>query len=1116
MTSDKSLTVTHGCEQDVFMKTRKVTTYLAFGALLATALLLGSAPLFAQNQNAGQIRGTVTDQAGARVPGVQVTILNTQTGVATTIVVGNTGVYDAPSLEPGRYSVSFSKAGFKRYVRDNIELHVEALTIDGVLQIGTVNQTVVVSAEVPLLQTETSDNRTTLTATEVTELPSVGRGWYDYTGLLPGANPGASGGSTASGEGVGVNGQGSYEMNWLVDGGVAMLPVSQNPDLLQTPLDAIAEVSFITSNMSAEYGNGEASFNVITKSGTNQFHGSAFEFVQNDVFEARNFFNAAKAPLRWNEYGGTVGGPIKKDKLFFFFSYQRNPTNTFNPGLQTYPSRAMRSGDFSAADFPTIFDPASTHQLPDGSYTRDPFPGNQIPASRIDPVAAKIQSYYPTPNQPGLYNNFYYQASSPTTTTYYNGKLDYDLSSRNRLTGSIMYVAQGSANTTPTAPIGTEPDTIHEITGQISDVWTISPTTVNEFRASLIRESGAWIPADANKGYATALGLPNLPFDNFPNISISGTAAPSLLGESFYHATLGFNSFMESDAITLVRGRHILKFGGEFNKLQQNQAWGDRNPGSFSFSGLFTENPQNPSATGLGYADFLLGLPNSWSNSYTPEYGGRDWNFQAFAQDDFKISPRLTLNLGVRWEVQSGWTEVHNHLGSFDPNLTNPATNTPGAIWFAGQNGRTALQETKPAVFAPRVGFAWTPKPNWSVRGSYGIFDTLWGANNYAQGMGLGTTVSGSLIATDFLTPVLQLKNGPPALSAPSYPPSAAAYNGQGVTYFPYNTPVTYIQEWHISVQHEFANRIMVNAAYVGNHGSNIQFETDFNQVTPANITKYGAIGADMQSYRPYPQFQNLSWANFRGWSNYNSLQLSAKKALSHSLTVLGNYTYAKALDTGTMVGWGGAAIDNSLYGAGYQDSYAPGVNYGRAAVDIRNLFNGSMIYELPVGEGKALLNHGGLANALIGGWQLSSTWQLHSGMPFTPLWGGPNLDFSLAGDWRPNRVCNGQSSHPSVQAWFDTSCFVQAATGTFGNTGRNVLDGPGFAQWNGSLAKSWKLPFIREEAAIQFRVDAYNVLNRTNFGQPNINVTTGQTNAGIINSASQSRNLQIGARLSF
>jgi outer membrane receptor protein involved in Fe transport len=511
----------------------------------------------------------------------------------------------------------------------------------------------------------------------------------------------------------------------------------------------------------------------------------------------------------------------------------------------------------------------------------------------------------------------------------------------------------------------------------------------------------------------------------------------------------------------------------------------------------------------------LLGLPDSWSNSYTPEYGARDWNFQAFAQDDFKITPKLTLNLGLRWEVQSGWTEVHNHLGSFDPTLTNPETNTPGAIWFAGQDGRTALQETKPAVFAPRVGFAWSPKPNWSVRASYGIFDTLWGANNYTQGVGLGTTVSGSLTATNFLTPIFQLKNGPPATVAPPFPPSAAAYNGQGVSYFPYNTPVTYIQEWHFSVQHEFANRIVVNAAYVGNHGSNLQFQTDLNQVTPANIAQYGAIGVDMQAYRPYPQFQGVSWRNFAGWSNYHSLQVSVNKALSHGLTVMGNYTYSKALDTGTMVGWGGGGIDNGLYGSGFQDSYNRGANYGPSATDIRNLFNGSMVYELPFGIGKPLLNRGGLVNALLGGWQLSSTWQLHSGMPFTPLWGGPNLDFSLAGDWRPNRVCSGTLSQPSVQEWFNTSCFAEAAPGTFGNSGRNILYGPGFAQLNSSLAKSWKLPF-GERSAIQFRADAYNLLNRTNFGQPNINVTAGQTNAGIISSASQSRNLQLGARITF
>jgi hypothetical protein len=1084
-------------------------------AMLAPLLVLSLATLFAQNRNAGEIRGTITDPAGARIPGVEVTISNTLTGVVTNIVAGDTGVYDAPSLEPGVYSISFSREGFKRYVRDNIVLHVEAITIDGVMQVGEVSQSVIVKAEVPLVQTETSDNRTTLTTSEVVELPNVGRGWYDYTGLLPGVNPGTNG-QSASGQGVGVNGQGGYEMNWLVDGGVAMLPVSQNPDVLQTPLEAIAEINFVTNNMSAEYGNGDATFNVITKSGTNQFHGSAFEYVQNDAFEARNFFQPTKAPLRWNQYGGTIGGPVQKDKLFFFFSFQRNPTNSFSPGLNTYPTEAMRNGDFSGAGFPVIYDPNTTQQLADGTYVRTPFPNNQIPANRFDQVAAKIQPYYPNPNQPGLYNNFYYTASSPSNTTFYNGKLDYNLSSGNRITASMMYVTQTSPNPTPTAPIGTQPDVIDETTGQVSDVWTISPNTINEFRASVIREYGLWMPSDANKGYADKLGLKNLPFDNFPNISIGGTAAPSTLGEGFYHALLGFTTYMESDAVTLIRGRHILKFGGEFNKLQQNQSWSDWNPGSFSFSGIFSQDPQNPSATGMGYADFLLGLPDNWGDSYTPRYGGRDWNLQAFAQDDFKISSKLTLNLGVRWEVQSGWTEEHNRLGSFDPALTNPATNTPGAVWFAGQNGRSALQKIKPAIFAPRLGFAWAPKQNWSIRGSYGIFDTLWGANNYAQGMGLGTTVSGSLVATNALTPILQLQNSPPVIVAPPYPPGADAYNGQGVSYYPYNTPVTYIQEWHLSVQHQFAGNIMVNLGYVGNHGSNLMFQTDLNQVTPANIAKYGAIGVDMQPYRPYAQFQGITANNFDGWSNYNSLQLSVKKAFSHGLTVLGNYTYAKAMDTGTMVGWGGGGIDNGLYGAGFQDSYDRAVNYGPSAIDIRHLLNGSVVYQLPIGKGRAVANRGGALDAIVGGWQLSGTWQVHGGVPFTPLWGGPNLDFSLAGDWRPNRVCSGGLSSPAIQQWFNTSCFVEPAPGTFGDSGRNILYGPGFSQVNASLAKSWKLPFIGERGELQFRADAYNVFNHANFGQPDIYVTAGQTNAGVINSAAQSRNLQLGAKLSF
>ena len=824
------------------------------GSLVALSLLVALGTLHGQNRNAGEIRGTITDSSGARVPAVRVTIQNVQTGVINNIVAGETGIYDAASLDPGVYTVVFAKDGFKKYVKNDIVLHVETITVDGLLELGEVSQQVVVNAEEQLVQTETSDKRTTLTTDVITEIPSVGRGWYETTGLLPGVNPGNRGSGSASNQDVGVNGMGSEQESWLVDGGIGMLPVGQNPDLLQTPLEAIAEINFNTSNMSAEYGTGVAVFNVITKSGTNQFHGSAFEYLQNSAMNARDFFNPDVPVHRWNQFGGAIGGPIKKDKMFFFFSYQRNPVSGFDAGWSTFPSQSFRDGNF--AGLPAIFDQTTLAQQPDGTWTRQPFSGNQVPASRLDPVSAKIQQYYPMPQSSALTNNYYYQTSSPNTTIYYNGKADYNISSGNRLTASMMYVTNPAPAVGPTCPIGCQNSEVDETTGQISDVWTISPNVVNEFRASVVREYGLWNPTDFNKGYADKVGLKNLPVDAFPDIDIGGIGAPGELGSS-WHALLGFTQAVAADSITVIRGKHIMKFGGEYNRMWDNNAWADTEPGYFNFSGLFSQDPKNPGETGIGYADFLQGLPNNWNVTYGPGSKLSDWNLQAFAQDDIKLTSKLTLNLGVRYLYQTGWVEQHGLAGSFDPKLTNPGTGTLGSIWISGQNGRKALEDTKPFVLAPRVGIAWSPKPNWSVRGAWGIFDMQWGGNGYSSYLGLAGS-SGNLSATDGLHTLFRLQDGAPLAVTPGYPPKPESWNGQGVIYTPADTAIPTVQQWNFGVQHRIAGGILLDVAYVGSHGSGLRFRRDANQVPLSVASQYGGTGADMQNYRPYPQYQGI------------------------------------------------------------------------------------------------------------------------------------------------------------------------------------------------------------------------------------------------------------------
>ena len=1094
----------------------KVPIAARFLALLAMIGLLMTPSIYAQNRSAGEIRGTVTDTTGAVIPGAAVTIQNTLTGVITKLTSDSNGVYDAVSLDPGTYAITFAKEGFKEYIKTNVILYAEAMTANAVLEVGSVTQRVEVKAGVELVQTETSDKRVTLTTDTIAELPSVGQNWMDFTGLLPGVNMGAPSTfsyNTPSGWGVGFNGQGGFQMMGLMDGGIATFMSGQEYE--SVPIQAIQEVTVNVSNFGAEYSNGLAVFNVIQKSGTNQFHGEAYEFVQNDKFEARNFFSPSVASLRWNMYGATIGGPIKKDKLFFFFSFQGNPTNSFGFGLASYPTAAMRTGDLSG--LPQAFNPAGLVQNPDGTYSNNtPFTGNQI--TTIDPVAKAIMGYYPMPNQPGFYNNYYYSISSPASKYSYNGKVTYNISSGNRLNLST-YVQTGNSPINlyngPTCPIDCYSQKTFIHNDVITDVWSITPNTVNEIRAGVLSNHDPYMMGDVGKNWGSILNIPNLTANAFPGISIGGSGSPTTIGNSFKHALLAYASISTGDTLTLVRGKHILKFGGEYNSGRDNQSWGDINPGDFSFTGQFTEDPNNPTATGLGFADFLLGLSGNWSDSWTPAWGSRIGSAQFFGQDDFKVTPKLTLNIGLRWLIQRGITEQYNRLGSFDPTIENPATGTLGAMWYGGQDGRKASEATLWGNFQPRLGFAWAPKNNWSVRGSYGIFDNMWTNTYYGGGIGYGMTVNGYDYTPNSLVPVYSngqsssLDVGHTAPAIPSFPPTADFYNGSGVVFYPYHTPMTYIQQWHLSVQHQFKGDVMVELGYVGSRGVHLSDPSDLDQVPESAIQQYGGIGVNMQPYRPYPQYTGINYQAFGGWNNYNGLQLSVKKALSKGLWVLSNYTWSHSLDTNTQNGWIAAESD-------YQIALSPRSLYGNSQIDARQAWNGGFVYQLPFGQGKTLLNRKGILNGVVGGWQLSNTWQASDGEPFSPLWGGPNEDFSGSGNWYPNRVCDGKVSNPTISEWFNPACFVAAAPGTYGNSGRDILSGPGYFNMNTSFSKSFKLPHLGEQAKLQIRIDATDVLNHANFGSVNTGVTPAPTSAGVIGSAITSRNVQLGARLVF
>jgi hypothetical protein len=1074
----------------------KAKPSLSFFAAIVCILALAGVCAYGQNTNAGEIRGTVTDPSGAVVPSAKVTIANIQTGITTALLTNSSGIYDALSLLPGDYTITVAAQGFSTMVRRGINLEAQVITVDARLAVGSTSSEVLVSAESPMLQTEGAQTGNTLPSETMRELPHVGQSWLNFTNTLPGV--------TGSGAGVSVNGTEKYEGNWLSDGGNIVLPRSNNLDAVDT-LETVAEVQVTTSSFNAQYGSGTAVFSQITKSGTNRFHGAAYDYTQNDAFNARSFFSQQVPHQRRDQFGGSIGGPIRKDKFFFYYNFDTTINRSGTQGFSTYPTVAMRNGDFSDPAFRTIYDPTS---LLNG--VRTPYPGNKIPQGSLDSVALKAQAFFPTPNLAGFANNYYFSGVNQSFPFTQFIKFDYNLSSSNRLSFSGSWRRQITTPdqfASPTYPITTNSSNSQGFQGQITDVWIISPTVVNEFRASAIRQYIKNVPQALNQGYISKLGLQYALADLYPSISISGPVGGTSIGPG-NSATLGGNTYTPSDTITITHGKHIIKAGGQYEANQDNGGnWGDINAASFSFSGAFTGRAPFDGKSGLGYADFLTGQVASWSASLSPVVGVRMKDASFFVQDDIKLRPNLTVNLGLRYEIQGGWSEVENRMAIFDPTLTNPVTNTPGAMWYAGNNGRNALQATIYNTVLPRIGFAWSPG-KFSVRGGFGMYTHRWGTDVYAAPAVRNTTgffTTGSLSDTTQVSPVFLLSNPAPPLN--TYYPNAAArtpgsLNGQPVGYFPYHTPAAKLYDWSFTVQRELTQGMVAEASYVGNHGANLSFTRDINQLPQSRL-------GQGQTARPYPQYQGIGADMFDGIENYDALQLSLRKRFSKGLSLDANYTFSKNLVYFDAAGWAGQA------GGIYQNSYCVQCNYGISNNDVPQAFKTSVVYQLPIGHGRSLLGSSkGVLDAFLGGWQASGIFIKQNGYPFTPTM-GTGSSGALAGSWFPNRMGSGKLDNPTIAHWFDTSAFVQPTALTFGNSGRNILRGPNQTTMDFSMGKNFNLGKLREGSQLQFRMDATNILNHPVFNNPNASI--GNAAVGTITStAVGGRVIQLGARLSF
>jgi hypothetical protein len=1130
---------------EIVRKTSRVWLLLIIG--LISHLALG------QNANTGEIRGLVQDSTGAVVEGVKVTITNVDTGVSEALITNAAGIYDAPSVPTGSYTITFSKAGFKDFVRKGVVLEIQTIAVDCTLQIGNTSERIEVTAETPLVETETSEQHVDLGTAAIRNAPIVGTDWRaEMIQLIPGVNTGGGAGE-ANGQAVGVNGTQSYNVMFLSDGGPATAPRDFNGSNYYMPVDAIGEVSVNSANANPQYGSGLTSINVITKSGTNQWHGSAYEYIQNTALNSRGYFNPApetKSVEHWNTYGGSIGGPIVRNKLFFYFLYQRNPSSTPTSGLYSYPTAAMAAGDFYGV-------PGSTGSAFDAS-------GNLT--GTIDPVAQKLQTYFPSATAPGWVagcpgpvnvsastpqtcpnggtNDYVFNGSSPNTDTWYTGKVDYNLSSKQRLSFSFNYFPT-TTSYVPADPLFPNDATAYEVgktdnlTGQLSHLYTISSSVVNEFRIGASRELDKYKPPSLGKNDPTTLGLEpgygtNAPANVFPHITIDQGAdfGPTVLGagggNGNIDATLGEGIYTVSDVLTLIRGRHTIKVGGEYDRLYQNYtSWGDIDSGHFEFNG---------SVTGIPYADFLAGDVYGWFVYEADPTSAYMRQGALFASDDFKVTSHLTLNLGLRWQMQSGWGVKNNLFGNYDPFIPDPtqyAGAYPGGILFGGQSdpafgGKlSAIQNGSYKQFAPRIGVAWSPRDKWAVRASYGIFDAPRDAENYtdgALGLGFNPHNQGNGGYT-FGSSAFPLAVGPPAGTVifPTVQTLSSTFaNYSSAEYYPRSMPTVYVQQFLLSVQHEFWRGLLLDTSYVYTRGTNLNFATNINQATTPNSTDVGGFLCTSFYHcgNPNPVFNSIAAQNYDGWSNYNALQFRLQKRMSNGLSFQLNYAWSKSLDTGTGNGHG-SGIDV------YQDAYHPAANYGPSDFNAANTLVGQIVYELPFGRNRQFVLHGPL-DQIAGGWRLSSLFQWHGGVPFTPVIQGsvagaidPGLSpsFGAGSTLYPEQIGDPKVSNPSRSMWFNPAAFANPADGSFGNTHRNTLVGPGFANVNLSIAKEFP---IHEAIALEVRADAFNFFNHINWGNPDANVaysggTLADTTAGQVNNpVGGTRIIQLGAHVRF